>query len=147
VYQATVVLIESNKPRRIAPPVLARGTEDRGPRAQANLLPPFPTLLAVRLPDRQPAVRADGKIELFGHHLAGNNVVVHFENPRLDIQLTASGAALTIGAPNLKPEDFDEDETLRLADTRVEVDLTQALPANTWAAGGYSVAVEVVRPG
>jgi len=147
VYQATVVLIESNKAVRTAPPVLMRGGEDRGPGVQPNLLPPFPTLLAVWMPDRQPAVEADGKIQLFGHHLAGKNVVVLFENPRLQIQLSASGAALTIGAPNLKREDFKEDETLRLADARIEVDLTQALPANAWAAGTYSVKIEVVRPG
>src|SRR5262245_43959696 len=98
VYQATVVLIESNKAVRTAPPVLSRGTEDRGPRVQASLLPPFPALLAARLPDSQPAVRADGKLELFGHHLAGSGVVVHFDNARLQIHLTASGGALTVGA-------------------------------------------------
>lgn len=144
--QATVVLIESDKAVRTAPPVLTRGREDRGPRVQPNLLPPFPTLLAVRLPDRQPAVLSDGKIELFGHHLAGD-VVVRFANPRLGTEIIASGAALVIGAPDLKPEDFRENETLRLADTRIEVDLSQAVPANAWAAGNYGVDVEVIPPG
>jgi hypothetical protein len=89
----------------------------------------------------------DDKIELFGHHLDGSNVVVHFANPRLGIELTASGAALAIAEPALKAEDFDENETLRLADTSIVVDLSKAVPANAWAAGNYSVEVEVIRPG
>jgi len=147
IYQATVVLIEKTRSVRSAPPVLTRGSEDCGPVVQANLLPPFPTLLAVNLPDAQPAVRSNGKIELFGHHLAGKNVVVRFENPRLNLQLIASGAALVIGAPDFTPAELKDDDTLRFADARIEVDLGQALPANGWAAGNYSVEVDVVRPG
>jgi len=147
VYQATVVLIESNARVRTPQPVLMRGTDDRGAFVQPSLLPPFPTLLAVRVAGGQPAARPDGKITLYGHHLAGTNVVVHFENPRLGIALTATGAALTAGPPNLGPDDFAADPALQFADMRIEVDLAQALPANTWAAGAFRVQVEVTRPG
>lgn len=146
VYQATVVLIDSVHRVRSAPPVLTRGSTDRGPVVQPNLLPPFPTLLAVRIPGGQPAAPANGKIAILGHHLDGANSVVRFENRRLNREVTVTGAGLTMSAPNVTADELAENPTLRFADAQIEVDLAKAVPA-TWAAGVYHVEFRVVRPG
>ena len=52
-YEVSVVLIDSTQPNRTPLPVLTRGANDSGPVAQAAIEPPFPTLEAVILPDKQ----------------------------------------------------------------------------------------------
>lgn len=89
-YLVTVVLIESNKPVRSALPVLQRGPDDRGPLAQADLIPPFPTIEALTLPSHQPSARLGDGVTLLGHHFAGDDgdktmvtVTVRLITPRL----------------------------------------------------------------
>jgi hypothetical protein len=146
-YLVTAVLIEAEKKRRSAPPVLSRGAMDRGPVAQPNLLPPFPTLLMAEMPAGQPAVKSDGMITLYGHHLAGTSVVVRFGNPKLGLELVAQGAAVSVAPPQLAPQQILANELLRLADARVDVDLAQATPADGWAAGTYVATVELIPAG
>lgn len=143
-YQATVVLIERRQAVETVPPVLKRGADDRGPSVLSDLLPPFPTLLGLRLPGQQTAVRADGQIELFGHHLEGVNLTVQFRNSRRDLRFVAQGPALTIGRPDWTSSELPPDDVLRFADTRIRVDLSQTAPVTDWAAGGYSVEVQLV---
>jgi hypothetical protein len=70
-YQISVVLIQETKPVRSALPVLTRGPEDQGPRAQADLIPPFPTLERIDLPKNQTSATMTDQVTLIGHHLAG----------------------------------------------------------------------------
>jgi len=72
-YQISVVLIQETKPVHSALPVLTRGPNDEGPSAQANLVPPFPTLESLILPDNQPAVQMNDSLTIVGHHLAGDD--------------------------------------------------------------------------
>jgi hypothetical protein len=67
-YQASVVLIESARPPRAALPVLKRGEEDRGPTAQGSLIPPFPTIEGIDLPNRQDAAQIGDQLTIVGHH-------------------------------------------------------------------------------
>lgn len=82
-YQASVVLIESGRPARAPLPVLTHGPGDRGPEAQADLVPPFPTLLSIGFPKEQPSALPGDELTLVGHHLAGTSLVVRFSHPLL----------------------------------------------------------------
>lgn len=82
-YQVEVVLIESTRAARTPLPVLTRGKEDRGISAQADLIPPFPTTLGVKLPSEQISARPGDEVILTGHHLDGDSVAVRFTSPRL----------------------------------------------------------------
>lgn len=84
-YEVSVVLIESSRPPRTPLPVLTRGPEDRGVDAQADLLPPFPTLASIQFPGRQPAVRLGEEIVLEGHHLLADSVTVPLTNRRVGV--------------------------------------------------------------
>jgi hypothetical protein len=90
-YEVSVVLIDSTQPKHTPLPVLTRGANDSGPVAQAAIEPPFPTLEAVTLPDRQLAARTGDKLTLTGHHLAGASAV---RFTRLGTSLPTQPAAL-----------------------------------------------------
>ena len=129
-YQAEVVLIESTRPARAPLPVLARGAKDTGAVAQPDLIPPFPTLTAVR-PDVQPpgsetSAVLGNDLLVSGHDLDGTNVSVEVSHPRLQNPIplpapsNATATAITVNLPN-QP---------------------QNLPA-----GIYTISVSVIRPG
>lgn len=105
-YQVSVVLIESTRPAKTPLPVLTRGSGDQGVTAQPDLIPPYPTLEAVRLPNQQLSARLGDVLTLSGHHLAGDSVVVRFMNPRLTtprevVPLPGGTAAvITVQLPN-----------------------------------------------
>lgn len=71
VYQVSVVLIEADKATRSALPVLKQGDTNRGPDAQANLVPPIPTIESMALPNNQRAALLGDAVTLAGHHFAG----------------------------------------------------------------------------
>jgi hypothetical protein len=82
-YEVSLVLIESKRPAKTPLPVLTRGPGDEGVIVQPHLIPPYPTLEAVTLPNNQPSVRLGEVLILSGHHLGGDSVVVRFMNLRL----------------------------------------------------------------
>jgi uncharacterized protein (DUF2141 family) len=82
-YQVSLVLIDSRRSARTPLPVLTRGEDDSGPKAQADLVPPFPALLSVTLPDDQSSARVGDQVSLGGVHLDGDNVAVRFTTIRL----------------------------------------------------------------
>lgn len=125
-YRASVVLIEARQPTRSSLPVLTRGPEDRGVVVQADLTPPFPTLLAVRPPDEQPSAHLEDVLTIEGHHLEGSLVRIRFTHARLDAPLERS------------PEPGGTDRQLLF-----EVPNEPAV----WPAGLYTLAVIVQRPG
>jgi hypothetical protein len=128
VYQVTVVLVQSEEPKRSALPVLQRGQNDIGATIQANLIPPVPTITSIEYPDLQLSANINSTIKIHGHMLDGNNVQVVFTHSRLDeppqtvavIPANVSATQLTLQLPND--------------------------PLN-WAAGIYSMEVQLNRPG
>ncbi len=78
-YVVSVILIESNAPKRSPLPVLTRGLNDLGVTVQPNLLSPFPTVFSLTPPNQQTAARLNEIVTLDGVHLdgeAGDTVVV-----------------------------------------------------------------------
>jgi hypothetical protein len=125
VYEASVVLIESTRPARTPLPVLRRGEEDRGVTSQPGLIPPYPTLTAVSMPDKQPAARLTERLTLTGHHLAGTNITVLFRHPLM-------------GEPvEVLPE---------AENTATEIQVTIPDQPDDFPAGIYTVAVQLTRP-
>ena len=91
-YQVTVVLIESDKPAKAPLPVLSRGQEDRGPIALADMMPPFPTIDSLALPNRQVSALMQDQVKISGHHFAGEendkakvNVKVRLTNAKWQV--------------------------------------------------------------
>lgn len=132
-YQVSVVLIESQRPARSALPVLTRGPlidpvsgRDRGVVVAPSLLPPLPTLDAVRPPDAQPAARLGDTVDVIGHHLDGTGRAVRLFNTRFDIDEEIP--ALASGGHDLLQFTLPD------------------LPAD-FPVGAYLVGVNVVRPG
>ena len=128
-YRVSVVLIDSTRSSRTPLPVLTRGADDTGVRAQAGLVPPFPTLTGVR-PDVQPpgsetsAVLGDDLL-LSGHDLDGTSVSVEVSHPRLPDAVPLPGPS-----------------------SATATDITVNLPdqPQTFPAGIYAIAVSVIRP-
>jgi hypothetical protein len=128
-YQASVVLIESARPRRSPLPVLRRGPLDQGVVVQptsAAPTPPFAALTSVSPPNQQPSGGPGDLLTLDGFHLDGDGVVVRFASARL-----AAPLAL---AP--EPGGTADRLTVRLPDA----------PAD-WVAGVYAVSAVVSRTG
>lgn len=85
-YQVSVVLIESTRPSRAPLPVLTRGSlDDSGVDTQTSLVPPYPTLTAIRLPNQQPSLRLSdaAPLVLVGQNLTGNALTVSFRHRSL----------------------------------------------------------------
>jgi hypothetical protein len=125
-YQVSVVLIESKLPAKTPLPVLTRGADDQGVFSQPDLIPPFPTLEALGLPNNQPGVRLGEVLTLSGHHLGGDSVKVRFMNPRLSNAIEVSALASA-------------------SNTEVKVVLPNE-PAS-WPAGFYSLAAVISKTG
>ena len=124
VYQATVVLIQEEKPKRSSLPVLTRGSNDKG----AVVQPHLPTIITVEYPDQQWSARLNSTITIHGHNLDGNNVEVVFTHGRI----------------------AEPSQTIPLAPADVSAtQLTVQIPNNSidWAAGIYIMEVRLERPG
>jgi hypothetical protein len=125
-YDVSVTLIDSTQPVKTPLPVLKRGPLDRGPVANASIVPPIPTLSTVTPPNQQPSARLGDDVTLAGVNLDGSNVGVQFNHPLWTAPVVvtpnpgASSSQMVVQIPNL--------------------------PA-VWPAGFYTVAVLVQRPG
>jgi len=125
-YEAAVVLIESTRAVATPLPVLMRGPGDSGVSVQANLLPPFPTLEQMTIPNQQPTALLGDILTFTGHDLNGDQVTFNFSNPRL---------AAPIAVPALASGTA----------TQVTVQIPSD-PVN-WPAGVYTVAAVVSAKG
>jgi hypothetical protein len=119
-YQASVVLIESQRPTITPLPVLQ---VDIG--AHTSLLPPYPTILSLGLPNGQTSARLGDTLEVRGHHLSGTTVEVNFRNERLTAPIV------------LNPGGTATDKTIQI--TLPNTPAAQS----AWAAGLYRVAVHI----
>jgi hypothetical protein len=134
-YQASVVLVESTRPARSPLPVLTRGSDDRAPVVEPDPtapVPPFPTLLAVTPPNRQPVARLGDLLEISGHNLVGESVSLRFTHSLLTTPISL--------AP--QPGGTATDLKVRIPDAPGD---PQA-PAN-WPAGFYTLAAVISRTG
>jgi hypothetical protein len=130
-YQVAVVLIESQRASTTPLPVLTRGEKDRGVDAQANLLPPYPTLTEIVLPTKTQSTTQPGDtVTLRGHHLDGNSMIARFSNSRLPdpVLSKALPAVTTTDVSNVK---------IKLPD--------DALDPTKWVPGYYTVALLITR--
>lgn len=90
-YQVTVVLIESRNAVRSPLPVLSRGPVDtvtqreRGVVVQAGMVPPFPEIEAIELPQARISALLNDTIKLIGHNLDGSGHKLLLSSQRLGI--------------------------------------------------------------
>jgi hypothetical protein len=138
-YEVSVVLIESRRPARAPLPVLERNIA-----VQTNLLPPFPTLTQIDVPNPQSTVRCgDGSLNsgdaftVKGHHLepeAGEIPEVHFQHPR-------RREPLSVPVERFSATDI----SLRLPDNPDPNSLTPdpLEDPNQWLVGVYRVTVDI----
>ncbi|CAG0951029.1 hypothetical protein BURK2_00199 [Burkholderiales bacterium] len=134
-YHVSVVLIEAQRATRAALPVLTRGPVDpisgreRGVVAGASLIPPYPLLDTIALPNQQVAARLGDTLTLRGHNLEGSGMVARFEHPRLpnpiDISIgaNANGESVSVALPNTPADQL------------------------AWPPGAWNVTLMVQRPG
>lgn len=125
-YRASVVLIESERPRRTPLPVLTRGKDDAGIQSQPDLISPFPTIESVILPKKQPAAQLEDVLTLKGHHLDGDSQKVRFVNTRLTDPIDIAPLA---GA------------------TATEIKVKIPDDPDNWPIGFYSVSVVISKAG
>ena len=110
-YEVSVVLIESTQPAKTPLPVLKRGEDDQGVSAQADLIPPFPAITEIVLPNQQTSAMLGDTLLLNGHHLDGDTITVRFNHPHLanpiDVPALAGGteAQISVQIPN-NPADW-----------------------------------------
>lgn len=125
-YDVSVALIDSTQAANTALPVLARGTNDRGPQAAASLLPTVPTLLLAAPPNNQTSVRLNEQLTLTGLNLDGTNIGVLFQH-------------------RLWKDPVEVAPLPGSSSSEIKVLIPNA-PA-VWPAGPYTLAVLVKRPG
>lgn len=104
-YQATVILIESERPSIAPVPVLSRGIGDSGPVVQASLDAGIPVVTAVTPPKQEPAALPGETVTVAGLNLAATTVTVVLSHPLLatPLQVTPTSATptgLTFTVPN-----------------------------------------------
>lgn len=139
-YAVSVILIESTRPARSLLPVLERSFT-----VQANLLPPFPTLIQIDIPNPQNAARfGNGSpnsgeiITLRGYHLdpkPGETLAVRLQHPRRQEPLRLSANAAEASAIQITLRLPDNPDSATLADEPLQ-------DPNQWLVGVYTVAVE-----
>lgn len=125
-YEASVVLIDSGRPISAPLPVLTRGQDDSGIVANANMIPPYPAIDDMTLPNQQTSALLGDDLTITGNHLDGDKVNVRFSNRRLLAPITVAAAK---GG----------------TDTQITVKIPTD-PVN-WPAGLYTLSVVVSRKG
>lgn len=108
-YQASVVLIESRRPRRTPLPVLTRGPvdqttgRDRGVEVFPDLLPHVPTIAAVDPPAKQRAARLGELVTIEGHRLDAPQVFARLVESRtqqaMELPAVSTGSKVTVQLP------------------------------------------------
>jgi len=130
-YMASVVLIQSAASTKAAPPVLKRGTDDRGPVALAA---PFASLTSARpaASDLLPAARLGDQIRIAGSNLnSEGTIVVLFEH------------AATGDVVELNPDSPPSQDQLLVTIPSV---LADPDAMHLWQTGLYRVSLRITRP-
>jgi hypothetical protein len=107
-YEATVVLIESDRPTVAALPVLTRGEGDGGPHVVPEPVPPYPALVAAEPPGGREAALLGETVTVRGRHLEATATARisgrRLEEP-LHLALPPEPGATSVGVP--LPADAD----------------------------------------
>jgi len=128
-YEATVVLIESTRPRSAPAPVLQRGQDDQGNSSVAGVS--LPILKAIRLPRSQSSASLGDELLLIGENLEGlQSVRFTAVNTR-----TNGVQPILLQAPAIQTSDEGIRVTLP----------NDAAAGELWSAGFYTVAALVSR--
>ena len=128
-YEATVVLIESTRPRSAPAPVLQRGQDDQGNSSVAGVS--LPILKAIRLPRSQSSASLGDELLLIGENLEGlQSVRFTAVNTR-----TNGVQPILLQAPAIQTSDEGIRVTLP----------NDAAAGKLWSAGFYTVAALVSR--
>lgn len=133
-YRASVVLIAATDPTANGLPVLSRGDvdlvtgRDRGVIVTPGLVPPYPTIERIAIPDGFPSAILGDTVRVVGHHLDGTGVEVSFSH-----RLLTTPNAVVVGANT----DATGVDVLLPSNAAAEAD---------WPAGLYQVTVELIRP-
>ncbi len=99
-YKASIVLIDSTRPKRTPLPVLTYRTADgRGLQVQPSLIPPYPTLTNVILPANRTGAALGDAITLEGYNLDGTTVTVQLTHPALPAPILIPQASFTSSSP------------------------------------------------
>ncbi len=122
-YDVSVVLIESSRPSVTPLPVLTRGIA-----VQPNLIPPFPTINEIELPNQQTSALLGDSLIIKGHHLDGEGALVRFTHARLEN---------AIDVPVVVPDD--------ITDNQIEVEIPND-PAN-WLVGLFTAEIVITKAG
>lgn len=130
-YEATVVLIDSTRPRSAPMPVLQRGEDDEGNTSSAGVS--LPMIKSIRLPHSQSSASLGDELLILGQNLGGlESVRFTLASPR------ANGAAPILLLP----------PAVETTDEGIKVTLpNNAAAGELWSAGFYKVAVIVSRNG
>jgi hypothetical protein len=129
-YEVSVIFIKSSHPPRTPLPVLTRNVD-----AHASLIPPYPTIEQIILPNGQVSVRLGDQITLVGHHFT-------LETGQPD-QVTVTVKFIT---PRLK----DPIEVVVPSDQRTDTNITVPIPHQPnvfYPAGLYQVVVSIMPNG
>ncbi|MBN1203764.1 MAG: DUF4255 domain-containing protein [Myxococcaceae bacterium] len=127
-YEASVVLIDAQRPTRAAPPVLSLGGLEHGVWPEPRLSPPFPALTALVLPRGQPGARLEAPnapadiLTVGGQHLSGAHLSARITSPLLPAPITLEALPGRTG-------------------TAFRVELTG--PASRWHAGTFTLSAVV----
>ena len=134
-YLVSVVLIQSEKETRSPLPVLTIGKDDRGVRVQPNLIPPYPTIERIELPNRQISALPGDALTIVGHHFTQGADSQPLEINKMTVRLTH---------PHLpKPVDVD----VPSADySNVQVKVSLPTGTDQFPAGVYSLSF-LITPG
>ncbi len=119
-YEVSVVLIESKIQVKTPLPVLSRGPDDRGPSSQADMIPPLPSITAIKLPENEFYFTIGKDLILEGYNLK-NSEKVQFEHPLLENPIVVTRLEV-------------------ISDNQIKVNLN---PNKQWLAGSYNVTVDV----
>jgi len=144
-YEVSVVLIERRRSVHTPLPVLRRGEIDpdtgreTGVAVQADMVPPYPALDLLTPPDKQLGARMGETIILEGHHLAGDQVLVRFVEPRSrrSLELKALAGATDTSVQVQVPPD----------PPIAPVTPDSPLNPDNWQPGVYNVLVLIERAG
>ena len=130
-YEATVVLIESTRPRSAPAPVLQRGPDDQGNTSVAGVS--LPILKAIRLPRSQSSASLGDELLLIGENLEG------LQSVRFTPVNTRTNGVQPI---------FLQAPAIQTSDEGIRVTLpNDAAAGELWSAGFYTVAARVSRGG
>lgn len=150
-YDVSLVLIERELPVRPTLPVLSRGGlrdpdtgRDPGVSVRPDVLPPVPTISAIRSLDDHPVMRLGGQIEITGFRLDGGNPgaesVVRFTEPGNGQTLEL--APMSPSAPSRLLVTLPGAAALAPGNPAIGT----ALDPASWRVGAYAIDVTVRHP-